>query len=87
MIVLQKGLAIFLAPVPEALKKEHSDKIEFLQHELKSLGLEPQRPNDLNDKAELGALAEMIKQVYYQDYTTAYSDINSTNINNNNYKT
>ncbi|MDQ3847633.1 MAG: hypothetical protein M3261_01605 [Thermoproteota archaeon] len=42
--------------------------------ELESLGIEPKRQNDLNDKEELEALAEIIKQVYFQDYKTAYED-------------
>jgi hypothetical protein len=66
----------------EALKKEEeeylSGKKEYWQNELKSLGIGPKRQNDLNDKAELEALAEIIKEVYYQDYKTAYS--NSGNI-------
>ena len=37
---------------------------------------------ELNDKAELVDLEELIKQVYYQDYKTAYSDINNNNNNN-----
>jgi len=37
------------------------------------LGIEPWRQNELNDKEELEALAEIIK-VYYQDYKTAYSN-------------
>jgi hypothetical protein len=46
---------------------------------IKSLGIEPRRQNELNDKEELQALAESIKAVYYQDYKTAYSsNSNST---------
>ena len=75
-----------MVPVSEVLKKEHFDKIAFLQNELKSLGIELRRLNDLNDKRELKAFAEMIKQVYYQDYKRAYSDINNKNNNNNNNK-
>lgn len=30
--------------------------------------MEPKRENDLNDRAELEALAEIIKQASYQDY-------------------
>ena len=59
--------------------KSEAFKKEYWQNELESLGIEPRRPNDLNDKAELEALAEIIKQVYYQDYKTAYSDINNNN--------
>jgi hypothetical protein len=57
----------------EALRKEHPDKKGYWQNELKSLGIEPWRQNELNDKEELEALAEIIKEVYYQDYKTAYS--------------
>lgn len=54
----------------------------YWQNELKSLGIEPNRQNELNDKEELQALAEIIKEVYFQDYKTAYSgDINENNIN------
>jgi hypothetical protein len=79
-----------MTPAAEALKEEEeeeeylSNKKEYWQNELKSLGIEPKRQNDLNDKAELEALAEIIKAVYYQDYKTAYG--NSSNNNNNNNK-
>jgi hypothetical protein len=62
-----------MKPIAEALKKEHPDKKNYWQNELKSLGIEPRRQNELNDKEELQELAESIKAVYYQDYKTAYS--------------
>jgi hypothetical protein len=66
----------------EALRKEDeedlSDKKEYWQNELKSLGIEPKRQNELNDKEELQALADIIKEVYYQDYKNAYSNIGSS---------
>jgi hypothetical protein len=62
-----------MTPIAEALKKEHPGKKDYWQNELKSLGIEPRRQNELNDKDELQALAESIKAVYYQDYKTAYS--------------
>jgi hypothetical protein len=68
-----------MTPIAEAFKKEHPERKDFWENELKSLGIEPKRENELNDKAELEALAEIIKQVYYQDYKTAYSDINNNN--------
>ena len=55
-----------------ALTEDDLFKKEYWQNELRSLGIEPKRQNDLNDKAELEALAESIKAVYYQDYKTAY---------------
>ena len=71
-----------MAPVAEVFKKERPDKKEYWQNELKSLGIEPRRQNELHDKEELQALAEIIKEVYFQDYKTAYSsNINENNIN------
>ncbi|MDQ5843215.1 MAG: hypothetical protein M3286_06980 [Thermoproteota archaeon] len=68
----------------EVFKKERQDKKEYWQNELKSLGIEPRRQNELNDKEELQALAEVIKEVYFQDYKTAYSgNINENNIDTN----
>jgi hypothetical protein len=63
-----------MTPIAETLKEEHPDKKDYWENELKSLGIEPRRQNDLNDKEELQALAESIKEVYYQNYKTAYSN-------------
>ena len=46
----------------------------YWQSELSSLGIECKRKNELNDKEELRALAMAIKEVYFQDYKTAYND-------------
>jgi hypothetical protein len=54
--------------------KNQSDKKGYWLNELVSLGIQPKRKNDLNDKEELEALADNIKQVYYQDYKTADDD-------------
>ncbi len=45
----------------------------YWKNELASLNIEPKRKNELNDKGELEALATAIKEVYFQDYKTAYS--------------
>ncbi len=74
--VAKKKVIASMTPIAEALKKEHPDKKDYWQNELKSLGIEPRRQNELNDKEELEALAEIIKEVYYQDYKTAYSSSN-----------
>jgi hypothetical protein len=66
-----------MTPIAEALKKEHPDKKDYWENELKSLGIEPRKQNELNDKEELQALAEIIKEVYYQDYKTAYDSSNN----------
>jgi len=74
-----KTLLAFMTPIAEAFKKERLDKKDFWENELKSLGVEPRRQNELNDKEELKALAEIIKQIYFQDYKTAY-DANNSNV-------
>ncbi len=75
-----------MTTVAEAFKKERPDNKEYWQNELKSLGIEPRRQNELNDKEELQALAEIIKEVYFQDYKIAYSSNTNGNNNNNNNK-
>ena len=55
-------------------KKERARKQSYWDNELNSLGIQPKRKNDLNDEEELAALADNIKQVYYQNYKTAYAD-------------
>ncbi len=67
-----------MTQIAEALKKERPDKKDFWENELKSLGVEPRRQNELNDKEELQSLAESIKQIYFQDYKTAYGNNSSS---------
>jgi hypothetical protein len=52
----------------------------YWQNELNSLGIECKRRNELNDKEELEAHAIAIKEVYYQDYKTAYNNNNDSHI-------
>lgn len=58
--------------------KNQSDKKGYWLNELVSLGIQPKPKNDLNNnnnnKQELEALANNVKQAYYQDYKTAYND-------------
>jgi hypothetical protein len=49
----------------------------YLQRELSSLGIECKRMNEFNDTDELEALATAVKEVYFQDYKTAYDENNS----------
>ncbi len=70
-----------MTPASELLKKEHFDRIQFLQNELKSLGVvEPDHHHHHSHNVsgddqvkELKRLAENIKEVYYQAYKTAYN--------------
>jgi hypothetical protein len=55
-------------------EKEHTGKNEYLKNELKSLGVEPKRKNQLNDNEELQNLSDNIKQAMFQDYKVAYSE-------------
>ena len=48
-----------------------------MESELNSLGVKPKpkkEEKEPNDKEELAALADNIKQVYFQDYKSAYSE-------------
>ena len=58
--------------------KKEEDKNDNNHHrlnkELKSLGIDPKRKNELNNKEELETLVDNVKQSMYQDYKTAYSD-------------
>jgi hypothetical protein len=46
-----------------------------LQNELCSLRIECKRVNQFNDKDELEALIVAIKEVYFQDYKTAFDEV------------
>jgi hypothetical protein len=56
------------------MTEQQSDTENYWQNELRSLGTESKRKNKLNYKEELQSLADTLKQVYYQDYKTAYSE-------------
>ena len=58
----------------ETYHREHWRGKDYWHAELRSLGIEPKRTNDLNDNAELGELANNIKQTMFQDYKSAYSE-------------
>jgi hypothetical protein len=57
-----------------AASENQTDKKDYWQSELRSLGIESKQENELNDKDELKALADNLKQTYYQDYKSAYSE-------------
>jgi len=54
------------------MKIDPTDKNSYWQNELRSLGIDPKRENDLNDINELEPLADSIKQAYFQDFKSAY---------------
>ncbi|MGH9876804.1 MAG: hypothetical protein ACRD5H_04145 [Nitrososphaerales archaeon] len=56
------------------MSKERTDRKGYWESELKSLGVEPRRQCELNDREELQSLVENIKKAYYQDYKTAYNE-------------
>ena len=51
---------------------DNKEEENYLQSELSSLGIDCKRKNELNDEEELEGLATAIKEVYFQDYKTAY---------------
>jgi hypothetical protein len=58
----------------EAAFEEQMKGIDNWLSELRSLGINAKKTNVLNDKGELQALADNIKQGLYQDYKTAYGE-------------
>lgn len=55
-------------------REQQAENEKYLQSELGTLGIECKRKNEFNDKEELEALATAVKEVYFQDYKTAYND-------------
>ena len=58
----------------EAERHQQQANNGYWQNELYSLGIEPKRNTELNDKEELESLANIIKQAMFQDYKMAYSE-------------
>ena len=63
------------------MDQEAKRKRGYWNSELKSLGIDAKKKNELNDDKELASLTENIKQTYYQDYKTAYGnkDVDESN--------
>jgi len=57
-----------------ATKTEPVQKREWWINELESLGVSPNKTNELNDKKEISNLAEIIKQILYLEYKNAYDE-------------
>jgi len=55
--------------------RQRMEKVEEVKKidDLRSLGIDPRRMNELNDEKELEELADNLKQSMLQDYRTAYS--------------
>ena len=56
------------------MTKEQQTKKSYWKNELNSLAIEPKRNNELNNNEELADHTDNTKQVYYQDYKTAYGE-------------
>jgi hypothetical protein len=66
-------------------KESEEEAADYFQDELSSLAIECKRPNEFNDKEELQALTTAIKEVYFQDYKTAYNDTSDTEIDQSHF--
>ena len=51
-----------------ATKNEHPERYGWWLNELETLGVAPNKVNELNDINEISDLTENLKQCYYQDY-------------------
>jgi hypothetical protein len=65
-----------MATISKKEEEQHQQQAKngYWQNELHSLGIEPKRKTELNDKEELENLADIIKQAMFQDYKIAYSE-------------
>ena len=61
------------------------EEADYLRTELSSLAIECKRTNELNDNEELYALTIAIKEVYFQDYKTAYN-VSATEIDQSHFE-
>jgi hypothetical protein len=57
-----------------ATKTEPLQKKQWWLNELESLGISPNKTNELNDQKEVSNLTENIKQTLYQEYKTVYNE-------------
>ena len=57
-----------------AIKKECPEKYDWWLNELESLGVSVKVLNDLNNIQEVSELTENLKQTFYQEYKTTYSE-------------
>ena len=57
-----------------AIKRECPEKYDWWLNELESLGVSVKVLNDLNNMQEVSELAENLKQTFYQEYKTTYSE-------------
>lgn len=57
-----------------AIKQECPEKYDWWLNELESLGVSVKVLNDLNNIQEVSELTENLKQTFYQEYKTTYSE-------------
>ena len=80
---MQRTEGAYMA-IAGAKGKESQEEEDYFQEELSSLAIECKRPNEFNDKEELQALTDATKEVYFQDYKTAY-DTSDTEIDQSHF--
>lgn len=59
--------------MPVSSFEQEMEKVDYWLNELRSLGVDAKKKNDLNDGKELHDLTENIKETLYQEYKAAYS--------------
>jgi hypothetical protein len=57
-----------------AIKQECPEKYDWWLNELESLGVSVKVLSDLNNIQEVSELTENLKQTFYQEYKTTYSE-------------
>lgn len=56
------------------LSQDAENRQGYWENELDSLGIKSKRKSELNSNEELRALADNLKQVYYQNFKLAYNE-------------
>jgi len=57
-----------------AIRPECPERYDWWLNELESLGVSGKVLNELNDIQEVSELAENLKQTFYQEYKSKYSE-------------
>lgn len=59
--------------MPQSAFEKEMEKVDYWLTELRSLGVDAKKKNDLNDSKELHDLTENIKETLYHEYKAAYA--------------
>jgi hypothetical protein len=62
-----------------ATREEHPERYGWWINELKSLGVEPRKINQVNDLQELCNVTQTLKETFFQYYKSSYKTLHKEN--------